>query len=200
RFTDPDGRCEKPTGSNICASGGYSGSTTQGGAAGEKRSASAGSAATSSNNGFVSAFTDRNWLTGDGSLTDFGAIAHDVWYPLLDMPEGAGFKLAGGGLMAVRLGRMGEDAVRATYNIGGKGFFVVNGRLRIADGLNKDLKTISEVKNTQSLDYTRQLRDYVDYAKLKGFDFHLYVRPGAKLSGPLEAAVKSKEITLRDIP
>lgn len=93
-----------------------------GGAAGEKRSANAGLAATSSNNGFVSAFTDRNWLTGDGSLTDSGAIAHDVWYPLLDMPEGAGFKLVGGGLMAVRLGKMGEDAVRATYNIGGKGF------------------------------------------------------------------------------
>ncbi|AGH77355.1 RHS repeat-associated core domain-containing protein [Xanthomonas citri pv. citri] len=200
RFTDPDGRCEKPTGSNICASGGYSGSTTQGGAAGEKRSANAGLAATSSNNGFVSAFTDRNWLTGDGSLTDFGAIAHDVWYPLLDMPEGAGFKLVGGGLMAVRLGKMGEDAVRATYNIGGKGFFVVNGRLRIADGLNKDLRTISEVKSKQSLDYTRQLRDYVDYAKLKGFDFYLYVRPGAKLSGPLRQAEAAGDIVIKDIP
>ncbi|WP_372359239.1 putative toxin [Xanthomonas axonopodis] len=207
KFIDPDGRCEKTTGSNICAGGGSLGSAIQGVPIGSKRAGGANNASgsgspavASSNNGFVSAFSDRNWLTGDGSLTDFGAIAHDVWYPLLDMPEGAGLKLAGGGLMAVRLGRMGEDAVRATYNIGGKGFFVVNGRLRIADGLNKDLKTISEVKNTQSLDYTRQLRDYVDYAKLKGFDFNLYVRPGAKISGPLEAAVKSKEITLRDIP
>ncbi|MBO9748786.1 hypothetical protein J7431_16420 [Xanthomonas phaseoli pv. dieffenbachiae] len=193
RFTDPDGRCEKPTGSNICAYSGSSGGGTQRASAGSHQSTNAG-------NGFISAFTDRNWLTGDGSVTDFGAIAHDLWYPLLDMPEGAGFKLAGGGLMAVRLGRMGEDAVRATYNIGGKGFFVVNGRLRIADGLNKDLRTISEVKNTQSLDYTRQLRDYVDYAKLKGFDFHLYVRPGAKLSAPLRQAEAAGDIVIKDIP
>ncbi|USI99287.1 putative toxin [Xanthomonas prunicola] len=158
RFTDPDGRCEKPTGSNICAYIGNSGSRTQGGATGSAQSAS-------STNGFISAFTDRNWVTGDGSITDFGAIAHDVWYPLLDMPEGAGFKLAGGGLMAVRLGRMGEDAVRAAYDIGGKEFFVLNGRLRMPDGINWTLGTISEVKNTQSLSYTRQLRDYVSFSK-----------------------------------
>lgn len=102
--------------------------------------------------------------------------------------------------MAVRLGRMGEDAVRASYNIGGKEFFFVNGRLRIADGLNRGLKTLSEVKNTQSLSYTRQLRDYVDFAKSQGLQFNLYVRPGANLSAPLESAVKSGDIVLKDIP
>ncbi|WP_238988726.1 putative toxin [Xanthomonas vasicola] len=157
-------------------------------------------AATSSNNGFVSAFTDRNWLTGDGSLTDFGAIAHDVWYPLLDMPEGAGVKLAGGGLMAVRLGRMGEDAVRAAYDIGGKEFFVLNGRLRMPDGINWTLGTISEVKNTQSLSYTRQLRDYVSFSKANGLDFYLYVRPGAKISAPLRKAEAAGDIVIKDIP
>ncbi|HHZ57038.1 putative toxin, partial [Xanthomonas vasicola] len=88
----------------------------------------------------------------------------------------------------------------ATYNIGGKGFFVVNGRLRIADGLNKDLKTISEVKNTQSLDYTRQLRDYVSFSKANGLDFYLYVRPGAKISAPLRKAEAAGDIVIKDIP
>ncbi|PPT26960.1 hypothetical protein XabCFBP2524_22360, partial [Xanthomonas axonopodis pv. begoniae] len=207
KFIDPDGRCERTTGSNICAGGGSLGPAIRGVPIGSKRAGDASntsgresSAVSSSGNGFVSAFSDRNWLTGDGSITDFGAIAHDLWYPLLDMPEGAGFKLAGGGLMAVRLGRMGEDAVHAAYDIGGKEFFVLNGRLRMPDGINWTLGTISEVKNTQSLSYTRQLRDYVSFSKANGLDFHLYVRPGAKLSGPLEAAVKSKEIILRDIP
>lgn len=66
--------------------------------------------------------------------------------------------------------------------------------------MNKDLRTISEVKSKQSLDYTRQLRDYVDYAKLKGFDFYLYVRPGAKLSGPLRQAEAAGDIVIKDIP
>ncbi|WOS40851.1 RHS repeat-associated core domain-containing protein [Xanthomonas rydalmerensis] len=62
--------------------------------------------------------TDRNWFTGDGSLTDFGAIWHDIYYPLMDTPEGAPFKLAG---------------------LAGKGFFWFEGasnfsrELRVAD-------------------------------------------------------------------
>ncbi|RNK47226.1 putative toxin, partial [Xanthomonas vasicola] len=106
----------------------------------------------------------------------------------------------GGGLMAVRLGRMGEDAVRAAYDIGGKEFFVLNGRLRMPDGINWTLGTISEVKNTQSLSYTRQLRDYVSFSKANGLDFYLYVRPGAKISAPLRKAEAAGDIVIKDIP
>ncbi|WP_235566433.1 putative toxin [Lysobacter sp. Root667] len=111
-----------------------------------------------------------------------------------------GAKLVGAGLLALRLGKAGEDAVRATYAIGGRELIYVNGRLRIPDGINLAMKTVSEVKNVSYQAYTRQIRDYVDYARANGMQFNLFVRPGAQLSAPLEAAVKSGEITLKVIP
>lgn len=80
--------------------------------------------------------TDRNWFTGDGSLTDFGALWHDIYYPLMDTPEGAPFKMAG---------------------LAGKGFFWFEGaanfsrELRVADlgikGTIKDFRGAFTVKN-----------------------------------------------------
>jgi hypothetical protein len=66
-------------------------------------------------------------LTKNGNILDMGALAHDLYYPLMDSPEGAPIKA--GGLLIVKIGRVGEDSVRAAYNIGGRGMFVVNGRL-----------------------------------------------------------------------
>ncbi len=102
--------------------------------------------------------------------------------------------------MSFRLGKAGEDAVRAAYNIGSKSLVRINGRFRIPDGVNTAERTVSEIKNVASQSYTRQLRDYVDYAKSRNFQFILYVRSDTRLSGPLEAAIAAKEIVLRQIP
>lgn len=45
-----------------------------------------------------------------------------------------------------------------------------------------------EVKNVKNLSYTRQLRDYTDYASQKGPRLDIYVRDSTNLSGPLARA------------
>lgn len=60
------------------------------------------------------------------------------------------------------------------------------GRTRIFDGLNAG--SVSEVKNVASLSYTRQLRDYTDYALREELSLDIYVRSGTKISGPLARA------------
>lgn len=101
---------------------------------------------------------------------------------------------------AAELGREGESAVRAAYNIGGKpgAAILMNGRARIPDGLTADV--LSEVKNVKSLSFTRQLRDYSDFAQQTGRRFDLYTRQNTKLSGPLQDAIDSGLINHRYIP
>lgn len=99
---------------------------------------------------------------------------------------------------AVQLGRSGEAAVRAIYNIGAKTRILVNGRARVPDGLTATV--LSEVKNVRSLGYTRQLQDYARYAADKGLRFDLYVRPGAKLSPKLLAVEEAGLLNIIEIP
>lgn len=91
-----------------------------------------------------------------------------------------------GGANAVRKGQAGERAVRSAFDIGPKATRVINGRTRIFDGLNSS--AVSEVKNVRRLSYTRQLRDYADYASRNGLRLDIYVRGGTKISGPLARA------------
>ena len=107
-------------------------------------------------------------------------------------------KAGTGGINAVRLGQAGEDAVRGAYNIGDKVPISVAGRGRIPDGLTTS--TLSEVKNTASLSYTQQLRDFAQYAQQTGRSFDLYVRSTTRLSGPLQREVANGSINLRFIP
>ena len=57
---------------------------------------------------------------------------------------------------------------------------------RTPDGMTAT--TLNEVKNVGNQSFTKQLRDYLDYAQDKGLRFDLYVRPNTTLSGPLEQA------------
>lgn len=100
-----------------------------------------------------------------------------------------------GGAAAVRLGRAGEDLVRAARDIGPKIRIWINGRGRIPDGLTNTVLT--EVKNVQSLSLTRQLRDFLDFAQKTGRRFDLYVRAETRLSGPLQDAIEQGKIYLR---
>jgi len=155
----------------------------------------------------------RNWFTGPGSFTDYEALAHDLTPLMFYTPAGrVGSVGVGVGeaalngpslarmLAVTRLGKLGEIAVRSVYNIGGKRLIAINGRFRIPDGINTVEKTISEIKNVASQSYTTQLRDYVAYAKSKGYQFVLYVRPGARLSGPLRQAETAGDVVIRNIP
>lgn len=96
------------------------------------------------------------------------------------------------------IGRVGENAVKSFHEIGGKVKIPINGRSRIPDGLTNSVLT--EIKNVKTLSYTRQLRDFADYAKAKGLDYHLYVRKSTELSGPLKEAIEGGAIELRFIP
>ncbi|VAW48447.1 hypothetical protein MNBD_GAMMA02-184, partial [hydrothermal vent metagenome] len=87
-------------------------------------------------------------------------------------------------------GRTGEAAVRAVHKIGDKKFFQLPGRGRIPDGVNYDLKTLSEVKNyAGKLSYTKQLRDFSAIAESKGLTFNLYVREATTFTAPLQRAI-----------
>lgn len=102
---------------------------------------------------------------------------------------------AAGGVAAVRAGQAGEDAVRAIEDIGPKTSIRVGARARIPDGLTGSVLT--EVKNVKALSFTRQLRDFTQYAADNGLRFDLWVRQGAELSGPLKDAISSGLINLR---
>lgn len=99
---------------------------------------------------------------------------------------------------ARRIGALGEDAVRAAYNIGDKAQLFVPGslRFRIADGFNRSAGTLSEVKNVARQSFTGQLRDFVAIAKANSVKFVLYVREDTILSKPLVEAVKKGDIHL----
>lgn len=107
-------------------------------------------------------------------------------------------KAGRGGAGPVRVGQAGEDAVRRAYDIGPKVKVDVGGTKRIPDGLTDS--TVSEVKNVGSLSYTRQIRDFEAYAQQSGRTFDLFVRPGARLSGPLRGADAAGRINIREIP
>lgn len=76
--------------------------------------------------------------------------------------------------------------------------FLYNGRTRIPDGLKNGV--LSEVKNTKQQSFTRQLRDFSDYADTNGLQMDLYTRHDTKLSKPLKDAIDSGKINLKTIP
>jgi len=114
------------------------------------------------------------------------------------VPEAKGALAIRGGLAAVRAGQAGEAAVRGAFDIGRKTAIDIAGQTRIPDGLTRSVLT--EVKNVNSLSYTRQLRDFATYSRDAKLRFDLYVRPGAQLSGPLRAAEAAGDVNILEIP
>ena len=101
---------------------------------------------------------------------------------------------------AGQMGREGEAAVRGVYDIGEKIALNIGGRIRIPDGLNPVLGTLSEVKNVARQGFTSQLRDYATYAHSQGLTFNLYVRRSTDISKPLAAAYKAGLVNILYIP
>lgn len=105
-----------------------------------------------------------------------------------------------GGAGPVRVGQAGEARVRQAAEIGPlrKTPILVGWRIRIPDGLTGSVLT--EVKDVASLSYTRQLRDFAEYAGANGLRFDLWVRRSTQLSGPLLDAKEAGIINVRYIP
>lgn len=169
--------------------------------------ASAGGAAAAGTTLFPAAFYnyDRVIASAQSALTNtprtpvpMGMAAATTPPSSSERAGSAALNAAKGGAASVRLGQAGEDAVRAAYEIGPKVRITVGGRGRVPDGLTDT--TLSEVKNVASLSYTRQLRDFAAYARANNLRFDLYVRSGARLSGPLLDARAAGRINIREIP
>ncbi len=92
-------------------------------------------------------------------------------------------------------GRAGERAVGTT---GPKTPIDINGRIRIPDRLSPGL--LEEVKNVKHLSFTRQLRDFADFAKINKLDFIIHTRSTTTFSGPLQNAFNNGTIIHRTIP
>ena len=98
------------------------------------------------------------------------------------------------------LGRMGEELAGIA---GKKQKVFINGRWRIPDAIDRVARKVIEVKNVKRLSYTRQLRDYVDFAKRQGYTFELFVPEHTArfgLSKPLRDAIERGDIILKIIP
>ena len=77
---------------------------------------------------------------------------------------------------ARRLGKEGEAQVAGTGNT--ELIQLASGKLRRPDILDHGAHVLGEVKNVKKLSYTKQLHDYIDWAKANGYKVKLYVRAG----------------------
>jgi hypothetical protein len=114
---------------------------------------------------------------------------------------GAGAVAAKGGALPNQLGRAGEQAVRAVADVGDKVAILVNGRVRVPDGITNTV--VTEIKNVGRQSYTLQLKDSVQYARDTGRAFELWLRGGPNptdVSAPLQNAIRAGDIVLRAIP
>ena len=107
----------------------------------------------------------------------------------------AGTGIVRGGFKPVQIGRAGERAVGIN---GPKNAINWNGQKLIPDQVTK--KLLVEVKNVKNLSFTKQLRNYSNFAQTSNRNFELYVRSSTKLSGPLHAARESGSIIIKYIP
>ncbi len=110
-------------------------------------------------------------------MTAADAIA--AYGDAVDGTGGAGPAVASLATMTAfaKVGRAGEDFIKAGgWKIGNRGYFVVNMRKRVSDGLTEDV--LSEIKNVRRLSLTLQLRDYLKYAEENELIMQVFVREG----------------------
>ncbi|MFP9099860.1 DUF6443 domain-containing protein [Flavobacterium sp. RHBU_24] len=111
--------------------------------------------------------------------------------------EEAVVALEEGTALAKTLGVAGEEAVGIT---GPKVGIQIAGKIRFPDKLNQFGKVLEEVKNVKYQSFTRQLRDYSQYAQQNGFDMILHTRSSTIISAPLQQAIDAGLIIHRYIP
>ena len=97
-----------------------------------------------------------------------------------------------------QLGREGEEAAGIVRNSTRINSLSGSKAFRIPDALSKSC--LKEVKNVAKLDFDAQLRDYLHYAIMTEREFVLVVPRSAKLSQPLQDAIRAGWITLEFLP
>ncbi len=73
----------------------------------------------------------------------------------------------------------------------------INGRTRIPDEIDDEAGIVREVKNTNSIGATRQIKDMPQWVSEGGFTLELIVDNRTIISGPLQAMIDNGEIVLK---
>ncbi|MFN8482990.1 MAG: putative toxin [Anaerolineae bacterium] len=133
-------------------------------------------------------------ILGDAVLGSAGQLAR----PGASMVLGA---KAGDTALARSLGEAGEAAAGISGIKNRIPSLSRTARYRVPDEIINAEKLIREVKNVSELSYTKQLRDYVLWAKQKGYTFELLVREngGTSLSQPLIDARNNGDLIIREV-
>ncbi|WP_267116574.1 RHS repeat domain-containing protein [Xanthomonas sacchari] len=162
KFIDPDGRevCGQNTTCHLAQGemGWTVGNIPEVSASGSKKSASSSS---SSSNGSWNDLKGRLGLQGDltknGNILDVKALAHDIFYPVMDSPFGGEAHLASIGFFALKLGPA-VGSLKGLGNIGSHG--VVDASVALNSGVKWLGKGYTEVAPGvyRSADGLRQFR------------------------------------------
>jgi len=91
------------------------------------------------------------------------------------------------------VGRVGE--AQRGIQAQGKRAIRVADRIRYPDRITRT--TVEEIKNAKRLSYTRQLRDYQQWASMNNRKLVVHVRRNTELSGPLKEAWSRGELQIR---
>jgi hypothetical protein len=103
------------------------------------------------------------------------------------------------GMAGVRaLGVAGEDAVGIGASKTRIPSLTGTAKYRIPDRLTST--TLEEVKNVQSLSFTRQLQDFHLYSQQNSLQMILHTRPGTTFSTPLQTLINNGSIINKTIP
>lgn len=103
-------------------------------------------------------------------------------------------------LTPAELGKIGENSsiVKKNNETFYSEIFTTKSGGRIPDGITDT--HLFEVKNVKYQSYTKQLREYLEFADKKNIDFILYLRPNTKVSKSLQSMFDSGRITRMNIP
>ncbi|MDL9944567.1 putative toxin [Gordonia sp. ABSL11-1] len=72
----------------------------------------------------------------------------------------------------------------------------INGRTRVPDDIDDVAQEVTEVKNTNKIGATQQIKDMMDYAHARGYTMKLVVDERTQISPPLQRLIDSGQITL----
>lgn len=73
----------------------------------------------------------------------------------------------------------------------------INGRTRIPDEIDDINDVVREVKNTNTIGATQQIKDVATYTKENGYTMELIVDSRTVISGPLQTMIDNGEIVLK---
>lgn len=85
---------------------------------------------------------------------------------------------------------LGMSSSKTAINIGGRTRFPD----RLANGL------LEESKNVKHLNFTGQLRDYLNYSQQNGLQMILHTRPSTTFSKPLQQLINNGTIIHNKVP